>query len=127
MPSRFCLAAGGEIHHTASYVARISAGEITSENAEERKRIMEIRRANDNIEDFSAVEAAIEEELDDGGGGGVLDDDNGDPDPSDILVGGHPVPPENTLGVREKHPYSKWRLGADRIHKYKITGLRRRL
>ena len=55
---------------------------------------MEIRRANDNIEDFSAVEAAIEEDL---------ADDNGDiSDISGILVGGHPVPPENTLGVRER-------------------------
>ena len=72
----------------------VSAGEITSENAEERKRMMEIRRANDNIEDFSAVEAAIEEDL---------ADDNGDiSDISGILVGGHPVPPENTLGVRER-------------------------
>ena len=65
--------------------------EITPENAAERKRMMEIRRANEKIEDdFSSIDIAIEvagEELE--------DIDNSD------FVHGLPVPPENNLGVSE--------------------------
>ena len=66
--------------------------EITPDNAAERRRMMEIRRANENIEDdFSSIDVAIE--------GAGEEEDEEDMDNSDF-VHGLPVPPENNLGVR---------------------------